>query len=268
MRGVPHHLLDVANPKKQFTAADYERIARAKISEIFARGRLPIICGGTGHYIDAVLGRVAIPDVPPNPALRKKLEKKSTAQLFALLKKLDANRAETIDSHNPRRLVRAIEIAIADAGKSVLSASGGPPHSIRVEWPRPHPSFSERLAFVRSLNVVWLGITLPPAELKKKISMRLFVRIREYKMIEEVRRLQQHGLSWKRMESLGLEYRYISRYLRGLITKEEMIEKLQIEIYRYAKRQMTWFKKNKEIKWFHPSQKAQILAMLKSALGD
>ena len=98
--------------------------------------------------------------------------------------------------------------------------------------------------------------------------MRLFVRIREYKMIEEVRRLQQHGLSWKRMESLGLEYRYISRYLRGLITKEEMIEKLQIEIYRYAKRQMTWFKRNKEIKWFHPSQKKHIFAMLKSALGD
>ncbi|OHA19377.1 MAG: tRNA (adenosine(37)-N6)-dimethylallyltransferase MiaA [Candidatus Taylorbacteria bacterium RIFCSPHIGHO2_02_FULL_47_18] len=262
MRRVPHHLLDVAYPKKQFTAADYEKLARAKISEIFARGRLPIICGGTGHYIDAALGRVQIPDVPPNPALRKKLEKKSAPELFALLKTLNKHRAETIDSHNPRRLVRAIEIALADADKSVLSASGGPPHSIRIEWPRPHPSFSERLAFVRSLNVVWLGITLPPAELKKKISMRLFARIRRYKMIEEARRLHKRGLSWKRMESLGLEYRYLSRYLRGYMTKVEMIEKLQTEIYLYAKRQMTWFKRNKEIQWFLPSQKKQIFDML------
>ena len=266
MRGVPHHLLDVADPKKQFTAADYERITRAKISEIFARGRLPIICGGTGHYIDAALGRVEIPDVPPNPVLRKELEKKSAEELFEILKKLDAHRAETIDNHNPRRLVRAVEITLANEGKALCKTGVGawPLHSDEVGG----KVLQSALAEVRTFKTLWLGITLPPVELKKKIVIRLFSRIREYKMIEEVRRLHRRGLSWKRMESLGLEYRYLSRHLRGLITKAEMIEKLQIEIYRYAKRQMTWFKRNKEIQWFRPSQKKQIFDMLKSALGD
>ncbi|MDP3661644.1 MAG: tRNA (adenosine(37)-N6)-dimethylallyltransferase MiaA [bacterium] len=246
MRGVPHHLLDVADPKKQFTVADYHRMARAKISAIFSRGKLPIIVGGTGHYIDAALGRIIIPEVLPNPALRKELDKKSTSELFTMLQKLDVFRARTIDPHNPRRLVRAIEIAYANS----------------VHTPPPDVD-----SLQTSGSAIWLGITLPPAELKKKISMRLFVRISRG-MIREVKNLHARGLSWKRMESIGLEYRYLSRYLRGLMTKEEMIEKLQTEIYRYAKRQMTWFKRNKEIKWFRPSQKSQIFAMLKSVLGD
>lgn len=97
--------------------------------------------------------------------------------------------------------------------------------------------------------------------------MRLFARLRQG-MIAEVQELHQRGLSWKRMEELGLEYRYLARYLRGAFTKTEVTEKLQTKIYRYAKRQMTWFKRNKEIQWFAPSQKRAIFGMLKNALGD
>src|SRR3989344_5936444 len=110
MRGVRHHLLDVANPRKQFTASDFVRLTNLTVVKIVNENKLPIICGGTGFYIDAILGDKQIPEVPPNDKLRKELEKKSTEELFKMLKKLDPERAENIDSKNPRRLVRAIEI--------------------------------------------------------------------------------------------------------------------------------------------------------------
>ncbi len=242
MRGIPHHLLDVASPKKQFSVAEYQTLAQNKIADILARGKLPIICGGTGLYVDAALGRAVFPEVPPNPALRAKLEQKSPEALFAMLQEIAPERARTIDRHNPRRLVRALEIASAGSNNNI---------SIR-----PYD------------NVLWLGLTLPLDILKRKIHTRLLTRINKQDMISETRRLHAKGLSWKRMEALGLEYRYLSRYLRGRITKEEMTAKLQTEIYRYARRQMTWFKRNKEIRWFAPSQKKEIFATIKNALGD
>ncbi len=238
MHGIPHHLLDVASPRKQFSVAEYQTLAHEKISAIFSRGRVPIICGGTGLYVDAALGRITIPNVPPNHALRKKLEKKSAKGLFALLTRLDPHRAEKIDRQNPRRLIRAIEIAQA------LGSVPPPQHSHILQ------------------NVRIIGLTLPPEKLKEKITIRLFARIRE-DMINEVRRLHNAGMSWKRLDELGLEYRLVSRYLRGLMTKAEMLKKLQTEIWRYAKRQMQWFRRNKEIRWFNPSQKTEIYAMLK-----
>ncbi len=264
MRGIHHYLLDVANPKKQFTVAEYQKLARQKITEMLSRGKLPIIVGGTGHYIDAALGRVVIPEVPPNPTLRKELEKKSAPELFALLQKLDRRRAKNIDQNNQRRLVRAIEISLANKSKSFCKTGVGawPFHSDEMGG----EVLQNELAEVR-FNTIWLGLTLPPTELKKKIDRRIFAGIRRG-MVREVKNLHARGLSWKRMESLGLEYRYLSRYLRGRLTKAEMIEKLETEIYRYAKRQMTWFKRNKEIQWFRPSQKAQIFAMLKREMGD
>lgn len=244
MQGIPHYLLDVADPKKQFSVAEYQKLAQQKIKEILSRGKLPIICGGAGLYIDSLLNSTAFPQAPPNPKLRKRLEKKPAAELFALLKKLDPCRATTVDPNNPRRLIRAIEIA------RTTERTRNRERGTDAEGDRAY-------------HVLWIGLTAPREELKAKISMRLFARIRKYRMIQEVQQLHQKGLSWKRTEELGLEYRYISRYLREMLTKEETLAKLQTEIYRYAKRQMTWFKRNKKIHWFHPSQKARIFAMLK-----
>ena len=111
MKGVPHHLLDVANPKRRFTVAQYQKLTISAIAEIVRRDKTPIICGGTGFYIDAITKGVVFPEVPPNLKLRKQLNTKSAIALFEVLKKLDPVRAKNIDPKNKVRLIRAIEIA-------------------------------------------------------------------------------------------------------------------------------------------------------------
>ena len=111
MDGVPHHLIDVADPKEVYNASDFKQGAEAAIADIVARGKLPIVAGGTFFYVDILLGRVALPDVPPNEQLRKKLEEKSAAELYQELQAKDPRRAAEIDPQNKRRVIRALEIA-------------------------------------------------------------------------------------------------------------------------------------------------------------
>src|SRR3989344_6952225 len=154
MRSVAHHLLDVADPKKLYTAEDYRKAATRAIADIARRGKLPIVAGGTGFYIDALVGRIALPAVPPNMKLRARLEKKTAPQLYALLKKQDPRRAKTIDEHNKRRLVRALEIA---------AAIGRRPQAANL------PS---------EYDVLWIGVMPPKKTLDAKISARLSARMR------------------------------------------------------------------------------------------
>ena len=182
--------------------------------------------GGRGFYIQTIREGLALPPVPPNEKLRKQLANKTTLQLFTILRKLDPARAAAIDSNNPRRLVRAIEIAKNVGGISAL---------------KKNPKYKS----------IKIGLSLSPEKLKSRIRARLKKRI-ETGMIAEARKLHAKSLSWKRMEELGLEYRYLSRYLRRQISKDGMTHLLEKEIWRYAKRQMTWFKRDKEIKWFVP----------------
>jgi len=231
MRGIPHHLLDVASPKKPFDVVRWKKLADKAVADIISRGKLPIICGGTGLYIKALTENVAYPDVPPNWKLRAGLEKKSVPALFTVLKKLDSTRAKTIDRHNPRRLVRAIEIARA-IGK-IPTAKIKPRH-----------------------DVLLIGIRKSPAELKKVIGKRFILRISKG-MIEEAKKLHIRGLSWKRMEEIGLEYKYLAFYLRGKINKEKMLEELNTKIWQYARRQMTWFRKTPNVRWISSQKKAE-----------
>ena len=225
MAGVPHHLLDVASPKRTFTVSHYQRLAQQKITEIIKRGRVPIIVGGTGFYIEAALGNVNVPPVRPNLKLRKELEQLTVEQLFKKLKQLDRERAETIDAKNPRRLIRAIEIA---------TALGHVPN------PKPQPL---------PYSVIKIGIKIPLPELKLKIHNRLKKRLNQG-LIKEVKNLHEKtGLSWKRLESFGLEYRYVAQYLQKQTTKSQMVDQLETAIWHYAKRQLTWFKRDKNIKW-------------------
>jgi len=239
MAGVPHHLLDVIDPRKQFSVADFVRFGREKIAAIFSRNHIPIICGGTGFYISALLGEISLSPTPPNLKLRQKLTKKSAVELFAILEKLNPPRAAKIDRHNPRRLIRAIEIAKSKEKK--------------VE-----PFFRSKVQPFKNFEIQKIGLILPPDKLKEKIHARLLARLRKG-MIAETKKLHHPpaggGLSWKRMEELGLEYRYIARYLQNKMTKDEMVKKLETEIWRYAKRQMTWFKRDKNIHWFLPNDK-------------
>lgn len=240
MAGVPHYLLDVANPKKIFTVSDYKKLAGEAIEKIIKKRKIPIICGGTGLYINSLLDDWSIPDVPPNKKLRKELEGKSADELFKILKKLDPRRAKNIDGKNPVRLIRAIEIAKA-IGKT------------------PELKKEEKYETLR------IGLYPKKKILEEKIGKRLLTRIKAG-MIAEVRKLRQKGVSWKRLNDFGLEYRHVSKYLRGELPKKEMLEKLRQEIIKYSKRQMTWFKKDKKVIWFDPKKQKSIIAATKQFL--
>ena len=237
-QGVPHYLLDVASPKRRFSVAQYKNLAQKAIEKILAKGKLPIICGGTGFYIQAVTENLAIPEVKPDLKIRARLEKKTTQELFEKLKKLDPVRAKNIDPDNPRRLIRALEI-ICKTGKAV------PP----INPPQPSlkgGSNSPPLGGVRGdFNSLFLGIKKSPDELKKLISKRLKKRLKQG-MIREVEQLRQSGLSWKRLEDFGLEYRWLARFLQKKISRQAMPERLEKEIWHYAKRQMTWFRRSEK----------------------
>ncbi|MBI2030957.1 tRNA (adenosine(37)-N6)-dimethylallyltransferase MiaA [Candidatus Kaiserbacteria bacterium] len=247
MQGIPHHLLDVASPKKTFTADDFVTRADRAIKDIAKRGKLPIIAGGTGFYIDALVGRITLPDVPPDPALRKKLQPKTSEQLYALLEKKDPARAMSMDTPSERnnkvRLIRALEVA------EVLGKN--PPTSAQEQ----------------KYDTLWIGINPSFEILEEKICQRLSQRLK-VGMIAEAKRLHAGGLSYKRMEALGLEYRSLARFLQGKITRTEMESELGRDIRRYAKHQLAYWKRNTEIKWIKPSQSNVALRYIRTWLDN
>ncbi|MDD2696883.1 MAG: tRNA (adenosine(37)-N6)-dimethylallyltransferase MiaA [Candidatus Pacebacteria bacterium] len=235
MKGVPHYLLDVASPKNKFTVVQYRKLAIQAINKIFKKGKVPIICGGTGFYIQAVIDGIMIPEVKPDWKLRKELELIATKNLFNKLKKLDPERTKNIDKNNRRRLIRALEILIKTK-KPV------PPFK---KQPLPYP-------------VLIIGIKKSKEELKELIRKRLLKRFRQG-MIDEIKKLRKSGVSWKRLEEFGLEYRYIAQYLQKKLNYGEMIEKLQKETEHFAKRQITWFKRDERIHWIKKQPQAEEL---------
>lgn len=226
MNGVPHHLLDVADPKQVYTASDFKRDAGAAIEDILSRGKLPIVCGGTFFYIDVLLGKASLPDVEPDEALRTELEEKSAAGLLKMLTYLDPERAKTVEPQNKRRLVRAIEVA-KELG----------------HVPEPKETESPYEAFT-------IGLTVNMENHADIIRKRLLERL-DAGMMEEVGGLLAKGVTHERLENFGLEYRYVSRYLRGEIDFEMMKDELVTKIRQYAKRQLTWLKRDKSILWFN-----------------
>jgi len=242
MRGIPHHLLDVANPKKRFTVAQYQKLALKAVKQIQDYGKIPFLVGGTGFYIQSVIDGIAIPEIKPNWKLRKELEVKSVGQLFLMLKKLDPTRAANIDPKNPRRLVRAIEIVMT------------------TKKPVP-PSYLYTPVYKD--DILQIGIKKSPKELKKLISRRLQKRIKgivaEVKKLHSPAQVGKNGLSWKRLEELGLEYRFVAQYLQQKTPYQEMINKIQMESEHFAKRQMTWFKRDERIHWIKNQKEAEKL---------
>lgn len=244
MAGIPHHLLDVSDPKKVFTVSDYQKLAKQKIAEIIKRGKTPIIVGGTGFYVQAIVDDLVLPEVPPSKKLRANLEAKPPSELFAILKKLDPIRAKNIDAQNPRRLVRAIEIAKALGRVPALPKSDLAARDTTSSEPGKKRILNSSINYDFKI----IGLKIEQEKLNKKIYKRLIERL-SHGMITEVKKLHKRGVSWKRMEELGLEYRYLARFLCGQITKPEMIDQLYREIIKYSKRQTTWFKRDKRIKW-------------------
>lgn len=225
MDGVPHHLLDIADPKEAYTAADFKRDAKIAVDDILARGKLPIICGGTFFYIDALLEKVSLPEVEPDAELRAELQEKSAAELLDILEKLDPERAKSVEKENSRRLIRAIEIA-------------------RSLGHVPEPEIRECPYDVLAIGLI-VDIETHGEVLKARILERL-----NAGMKEEVEQLLNEGVTHERLEKFGLEYRYLSRYLRGLLPFDAMVEELTVKSRQFAKRQMTWLKRDPEIRWF------------------
>ena len=220
-KNIPHYLIDVANPKNKFTVAEYQKLAISAMTDIFKRGKTPIICGGTGFYIDAITKGIIFPEVPPNPKLRKKLVPLSAIALFGTLKKIDPARAKNIkeknEQNNKVRLIRAIEIA------KVL---GKVP---KITETKPKYKF------------IKIGLYLPEEKLKKKVEQRV-KKMFQAGLLNEIKKLKRSGISNKRLQELGFEY--FNPTPEGVIS----------ETFKYAKRQMTWFKRDKEIKWYDSSK--------------
>lgn len=234
-KGITHHCIDFLSPKKQFSAGLFQTEAKKAIVDILSRNKLPILCGGTGHWIDAVVLDQHLPEVKPNPALRAKLEKLSAQKLFARLEKLDPARAKNIDRQNKRRLIRALEIVLAT----------GQPVPVLNEAQSPY-------------QCLWLGMTWPQKKLYQRIDARLKERL-EQGMAKEVFNLHQKGLSWKKLDDFGLEYRFVSRFLQKKLSAQEMLIQLSFAIKHYAKRQITWWKRNPKIHWLNNLKKAEKL---------
>jgi tRNA dimethylallyltransferase len=243
MRGVPHHLLDITSPSgKIFNATKFKKLAERKILEIDARGRLPILVGGTGFWIDAVMFNKDFPEVAPDLKLRKRLEDLSAEKLLAMLQKLDPERAKSIDWKNKRRVIRAIEIA------------RGAKNSRKEEIGNRERQFE--------ITPLFIGLDLPTEKLYENIDKRLAGWIKKG-ILKEIQNLHKKDVSWKRLEEFGLEYKYLSLHLRGKLKKEEALLRSSYDLKHYAKRQRTWFKRNKEINWFDPKDKTKIIKLIK-----
>ncbi len=215
---IPYHLIDICEAGEKYSVFEFQRDFLRAYHNIISHGRMPILCGGTGLYIESVLRAYRLVEVPVNPALRERLEGKSLAELTALLasyKRLH----NTTDVDTSRRAIRAIEIEEFY-------------REHRIEETNPFPS----------LNSLTIGLSIPRELRRERISRRLHKRLEEEGMVAEVQRLLDKGVTPEALISYGLEYRYLTLYLTGQLTYEEMVRLLEIAIHQFAKRQMTYFR--------------------------
>ncbi len=228
---IPYHLIDVVKPNNKFNLARYQKLAFKAIEDVLKRNKLPIIVGGTGLYLQAVVDNYELSNVKPDNKERAKLEKLSAKELFIKIKKIKPNFASKInnsDRNNARRLVRYLEI-IKQGGLGI----DGKKESL--------------------YDFLLLGLTWPDNILRQRNDFRLLERLEKEGLVAEVNKLHKQGVSWQRLISFGLEYKFVSWHLQGKLSYQEMIEKLSGAIYRFAKKQKTWFrrweKQGVKIKW-------------------
>jgi tRNA dimethylallyltransferase len=243
MAEVPHHLLDVVEPMTIYTAADFKRDAENAIASIVTKNHLPVLAGGTFFYLELLRGTMQAAPVEPDLELRAKLETFSDSELFEQLQSKDSARAATIDRENRRRLIRSLEI---------IATLGHVPEVVPSESP---------------YDWLILGVDISKERLHQNIHTRLHERI-EAGMITEVESLVLNGVTHERLEQFGLEYRYISRYLLGQMTKVEMLEVLETKIKQFAKRQLTWLKRDTSIEWYPPENREAIFGRVDDFLRN
>jgi tRNA dimethylallyltransferase len=236
---IPYHLIDVVSPNTEFNLAKYQKLAKAAITDILSRGKLPIIVGGTGLYLQAIIDGYQLTKGVPDPKRRAELDAMTASELFKIVEKMNAeftHHLNNSDKNNPRRLIRYIEIM--EQGEN-----------------------TKPVKKQNKYNFLLLGLSWPDDVLRERIMARLMSRLEKENMVGEIENLQADGVSWQRLNSFGLEYRFIAYYLQGKMEYQEMIEKLGIAIYRFAKRQKTWFKRwekqGRKIEWVKDLKEAE-----------
>ena len=231
--GIPHHMIDVADPAMSFTAADYKSAAEQCLEDILSRGRLPILVGGTGLYFDALLFDRDFSGASGDSALRKRLEaiaaEEGNDALHAMLRAQDPEAADRIHLNNVRRVVRALELLETTGAATPAFDSA----------PVPNPRF----------NFILLGLTDHRQALYERIDRRVD-QMFEAGLVDEIIFLKNLGLSDKSQSMQGIGYKEVFRYLDGLATLEETKDLIKQSSRRYAKRQLTWFKRYPTLQWF------------------
>lgn len=240
MAAIPHHLIDIKNPDENYTVAEYKKDAVKAIRKIIKKNKLPILIGGTGLYIKSVIDNLDIPNVPPDAKLRARLEKeiqkKGLAFVFQKLVRLDPEAAYIVDPRNPRRIIRALEIALKTKK----------PFSAQRKTGRPIFDFIE------------FGIYWPKEKLDERINKRVDLMMREGLLKEVDGLVKKFGASRQSFDAIG--YREIIDYLNGKTTLAETMELMKKNTKNYAKRQMTWFKKDEKIRWVKSKKETEKLA--------
>lgn len=236
INGIPVWGYDLIDPKKSFSVANYVRFARKTINGVVRRRKLPILVGGTGLYIQGVVNGISSVDVPQNQDLRKNLIDKSPAELFEILAVQDSIKAASLnasDKMNPRRLIRAIEIA-----QWKLETGG---------------ELITKTPALKNYSNLFIGLSAPKDDLFKKIDMRVEARVGAG-IEKEIKKLIAEGISWDDQAMSSLGYRQWRDFFEGTRDKKETISQWKKEERHYAKRQTTWFKRDRRIKWFDISK--------------
>jgi tRNA dimethylallyltransferase len=230
---IPYHLINIVEPEKQFYLHEFIQELKNSFDGIHAKNKTPIICGGTGLYLDALRKDFSLTQIPEDKTLREQLELLSKEQLIKQLEKFPTKFYARVDLNSKKRIIRGIEIA------KYVTKNGETPSNSEIPY-KPY----------------YIGINSDIEIRKKKISDRLMKRLNEG-LIEEVEKLLEKGITHERLILFGLEYKFVSMYLRNEISKDELFSRLQTAIFQFAKRQMTWFRKMEkegvEIHWVSPS---------------
>ena len=240
---VPHHLVDVVDPDEPFTLAQYQTAALAAIERVFERGRQPVLVGGAGLYVSAVCDGLRLPEVPPDDVFRRRLEERARAEgwqaLQADLGRVDPESAQRIEPRNVRRVIRALEVH----------------HATGI----PFSAFQQRTA--PPFKPVFIGLDVDRQELYRRIDTRIDDWLAQG-FIEEVQRLLSRGYAEKLPSMSGIGYREIARLLRGELTLEEATRQVKHATHQYARRQLTWFRRDQRVQWLSQPTPDDVLRFL------
>lgn len=242
-QGIPHHLIDVLSLPATYTAHDFVRDATTTIAAIHDRDHLPIIAGGTFFYLDLLFKKTSAAPVPPDPQLRAELATKSTAELYEQLRASDPERADTIDAQNPRRLIRALEIAASLGQNPSHTKADNPYRTLILGIYRDRDSLRDRYA-TRAQEWLTAGI------------------------IDETQHLLDQGITRERIQELGFEYTLVLELIDGQLDQSEWQERFVQKNWQYAKRQLTWLRRDQDIQWINADDKTAAITTVQAFLAS